>query len=412
MTQDINDRSVVITGIGMVTSLGLSAAETWSGLVAGKTRIRRIQRFDTEGLATKFGGELPDAYDGMELEAFPRRMQNQISPSARLGFICARQAMEDSGFTGAVYDPYRVAVVTGSGSTGLGDNSADLARPHYAVIRNMANAAAAWISIKHGLKGASLNVATACASGAFAVALGLDLIRQGRADAVVVVGMDRMLTRECLGVFGAILALSEANDTPEQASRPFDLRRTGFVMAEGGAALMLEAAGPARARGARLYARIRGAAMTSEAHNIVAPAMSGEEMARTMALALTDAGVSPEDIGYVNAHGTSTQLNDAIETQAIKLVFGAHAKRLAVSSVKSMLGHSIGGSGAIECAATALALHHRILTPTINQTDPDPACDLDYVPNVAREAPDLRVALSNSFGFGGHNCSIVLDRFP
>lgn len=411
MTQEINDRAVVVTGIGMVTSLGLNAAETWAGLAAGKTRIARIRRFDTEGLATRIGGELPDGFDAMELEEFPRRMQNQISPAARLAYICAKQALQDSGFSATARDPYRIAVITGSGTIGAGDTSADVARPNYAVIRNMANAASAWISIKHGFKGASFNVATACASGAFAAALGLDLIRQNRADAVVVVGMDRLLSRESLGVFGAILALSEANETPEQASRPFDLQRTGFVMADGGAAMILETAGMARARGARIYARVRGAAMVSESHNIVAPAATGEEMARTMSLAMADSGVAPEDIGYVNAHGTSTQLNDAIETQAVKLSFGDHARKLAISSQKSMLGHSIGGSGAIECAVTALTLYHRVITPTINQVERDPVCDLDYVPNTARQAPDLRVAISNSFGFGGHNCSIVLDRF-
>jgi 3-oxoacyl-[acyl-carrier-protein] synthase II len=272
----------------------------------------------------------------------------------------------------------------------------------------MLNALSACVSIEFGFKGPSFNVATACASGAFAIGLGYDYVRRA-GDICLAIGIDTMLLKETIDGFNQLLALSEENDHPEKASRPFDKRRSGFVISEGACALLLESYEHARRRGARIYALISGHASTSEGYNIVAPEPGGAEMAKTMDFALQRAGLPKEKIGYVNAHGTSTPHNDLAETRAIKLVFGENAYKIAVSSQKSMIGHSIGGSGGIECGVTALSLYHRRLTPTINYEEPDPECDLDYVPNKAREANGLEAAITNSFGFGGHNSTIVLE---
>src|SRR5437867_6884015 len=304
--------------------------------------------------------------------------------------------------------------MTGSGQTGYPEEG-DIVSLHqnpgrFSIIQQMANAMSGWISITYGFKGRSYNVATACASGAYAIGAAYEYIVSGRGDAALAVGADAMLSPQTIKGFNQLSALSERNEVPERASRPFDRNRDGFVLANGGAALMLEKESDARKRGARIYAVISGIGLCSEAYNIVAPKPSGEEMARTMLLALEDAGLSPDRVEYVSAHGTSTPQNDADESLAIKLAFGGHARRLAVSSQKSMTGHCVGGAGAIEAAVTALCLHHGILTPTINYETPDPVCDLDCVPNVAREAKALRVAISNSFGFGGHNATLVLQK--
>jgi 3-oxoacyl-[acyl-carrier-protein] synthase II len=405
---------VAITGLGMITCLGTSVGECWAQMLQGRTGIRRIMRFDPEECVTRFGGELPDKYYALEEAEFSKRMFKQTQSTTRLGFLCAKEALSDSGFSVEGHDPYRCAVITGSGQTGYqeeGDLVSLVKNPgRFVIIQQMANAMSAWISITHGFKGRSYNVATACASGAYAIASAYEYITSGRGDAVLVVGADAMLSPQTIKGFNQLSALSERNDLPERASRPFDRNRDGFVLASGGGAVMLERETAATKRGARIYAVIAGAHMCSEAYNIVAPKPSGEEMAKAMILALDDAGMTPDQVGYVSAHGTSTPQNDADETLAIKVAFGQHARELAVSSQKSMTGHSVGGAGAIECAATALCLYHGVVTPTINYETPDPLCDLDYVPNEAREVKGLKVAISNSFGFGGHNATLVLQR--
>jgi 3-oxoacyl-[acyl-carrier-protein] synthase II len=384
-------------------------------MLHGRTGIRTITRFDTSGCLTRFGGELPDKYYELEAGEFSKRMFKQTQRTTRLGILCAREALSDSGFSVDGHDPYRCAVITGSGQTGY-EEAEDVVTAYqnpgkFVIIQQMPNAMSGWISIAHGFKGRSYNVATACASGAYAIAVGYEHIVSGRGDAALVVGADIMLSPQAIKGFNQLAALSERNDSPETASRPFDRTRDGFVLANGGAALMLEREADARRRGARIYALLIGTAMCSEAYNIVAPKASGEEMARTISLALEDAGIAPQQVGYVSAHGTSTHQNDEDETLAIKAAFGAYARAgLAVSSQKSMTGHSVGGAGAIECVATALCLHHGVLTPTINYETPDPICDLDYVPNQTREVKNLRVAISNSFGFGGHNATLVLQK--
>lgn len=398
----------------MIHCGGCSRAECWEQMVAGRTGIARITRFDASDCVTQFGGQLPDAYYEMERAEFSKRMFKQTQPTTRLGFLCAQEAIRDSGFVVGRNDPYRCAVITGSGQTGYQEEE-DVAGPRpspgkFVVIQRMANALSGWISIHYGFKGRSYNVATACSSGAYAIAAACEYFASGRGDAALALGVDAMLSTHSLKGFNELAALSQRNDAPERASRPFDLDRDGFVLADGGAALMLERESAARKRGARIYALISGVALCSEAYNIVAPERSGVEMAKSMTLAMEDAGVTPAQVGYISAHGTSTVQNDADETTAVKAAFGDHARKLAVSSQKSMVGHTVGGAGAIDCATTALCLYHGVLTPTINYETPDPACDLDYVPNQAREAKDLSVALSNSFGFGGHNSTLVLEK--
>ncbi|WP_200250983.1 beta-ketoacyl-[acyl-carrier-protein] synthase family protein [Thiococcus pfennigii] len=405
------EKKVAVTGIGMITALGCSAPECWGGMLAGTSGIARIRRLDVSDCITQIGGELPDRYYEMEEQAFSRRLFKQTEVTTRLGILCGREAMADSGFSVEGRDPLACAVISGSGQTGYEETFDLNGEPgKFAIIQQMANALSGWLSIEYGFQGPSYNVATACASGAFAVAAAYRHIASGAGEAVLVIGVDAMVSPRAIKGFNQLAALSERNDDPQAASRPFDLERDGFVLANGGAALMLESEAAARRRGARIYALISGAGLCSESYNIVAPEPSGTAMAQAMTLAMQDGEIAPEQVQYISAHGTSTPHNDAAETAAIKKAFGEQARRLAVSSQKSMTGHTIGGAGAIECATTALCLHHGVITPTINYRTPDPRCDLDYVPNTAREAKDLTFALSNSFGFGGHNSTILIEK--
>ena len=408
---------VAITGIGMINSLGTSAPVCWSRMLRGETGIRTITHLDTSECGTKIGGELTDDYYEIERNEFSKRKFKQTQLPTRMGYLCAREAMQDSGFTVEGLEPYRCGSITGCGQAGYSENSEDgdaiamYKNPgKFIIIQQMPNALAGWLCIDYGLKGRSFNVSTACASGAHALASAWEYIESGRGDMMLVVGFDSLLTTLCIKGFNSLAAISRRNDAPEKAMRPFDRDRDGFVLANGGAALVLESEAVAAKRNARVYAYMTGAAMCTEAYNIVAPKPSGEEMARAMTEAMKTAGVSPEQVQYISAHGTSTLQNDADETAGIKMAFGAHAKKLQVSSQKSMTGHTIGGAGAIECAATALCLYHGVITPTINLDRPDTVCDLDYVPNETRQAKNLKVALSNSFGFGGHNATLVLEK--
>jgi 3-oxoacyl-[acyl-carrier-protein] synthase II len=404
-----SDQFVAITGIGMICPLGVGTEECWQNMLLGKSGIRRITRFDVSECRTQIGGELPDHYYELEKRTFPQRVFRRSILVSRLSILTAGQAIEDAGLPLTEVDTSKAAVITGCGGSTFGDEILRHQQTKKAIFSHeMLNALSACVSIEFGFKGPSFNVATACASGAFAVGLGYDYVRRG-GDICLAIGIDTMLLKETIDGFNQLLALSEENDHPEKASRPFDKRRSGFVISEGACALLLESYEHARRRGARIYALISGHASTSEGYNIVAPEPGGAEMAKTMDFALQRAGLPKEKIGYVNAHGTSTPHNDLAETKAIKLVFGENAYKIAVSSQKSMIGHSIGGSGGIECGVTALSLYHRRLTPTINYEEPDPECDLDYVPNKAREANGLEAAITNSFGFGGHNSTIVLE---
>lgn len=406
------DNLVVVTGIGMICPLGVSTGECWENMLAGKSGVRRITRFDASKCLTQIGGELPDKYFEMEKNALSRRVYKRSILPTRLAIISAKQALEDGEIELDKIDRGRVGVVTGCGGSTFGDQIVygDPTRKKFAFSHEMLNALSACISIEFGFKGPSFNVATACASGAFAVGMGYDYVRR-YGELCVVVGIDTMLFKETIDGFNQLMALSEDNEYPEKASRPFDRKRSGFVVSDGACALILESYDHAIQRGARIYAVMSGYAVTAEAFNIVAPEPEGKQMARTMELALRNAGIQKEKVGYINAHGTSTFHNDLAETRAIKRLFGNNAYKIPVSSQKSMIGHSIGAAGAIEFAVTALTLKHQEITPTINYEEPDPQCDLDFVPNKARKVNSLDVAITNSFGFGGQNATIVLERY-
>jgi 3-oxoacyl-[acyl-carrier-protein] synthase II len=402
---------VAITGIGMITPLGINANECWNNLVLGKSGIRRITRFNTDGLITQIGGEIPAEYFQAEKHLFSSDAIKQMIFPVRLSVYAVNLAIEDSGISRKEIQNTLTGVITGSGGSVYNDDvmfmseDADrLSAPNLEMLDSHATA----ISREFGFTGPSLNVATACSSGAYAVGLGYDCVVQTGFPCIAV-GVDTMVLKEKLNGFNQILAISENNAHPEKASRPFDKKRNGFVVSEGACALLLEPYEHAMKRHSRIYAVVSGYAATSEAYNIIAPEPEGIQMARTMENALEYAGVSPEKVGYINAHGTSTLYNDLAETRAIKRVFQKKAPFIPISSQKSMLGHSIGGAGTIEAGVTALSIYHQVITPTINLDYPDPNCDLDYVPNKARKVNSLRTAISNSFGFGGHNCTLVLQ---
>ena len=408
---DANKRIVAITGIGMICPLGLTTAECWENMLAGNSGIRRITRFDAGDCATRIAGELPAAYFQMEKDRLPTRFYKRSVLPTRLCLLVARQAVEDSALDVGEIDHRRASVITGCGGSTFGDQLA-ISKRNGKIIpysHDMLNMLSACVSIEFGFQGASFNVATACSSSAFAIQVAADRIKDS-ADVCLAIGVETVLHKDVVNAFSRMMALSEQNDEPEKASRPFDKHRSGFVMAEGACAIVLESLEHATRRGARIYALLSGAASTSEAYNIIAPQAEGKEMARTMELAIQNAGIAKESIGYISAHATSTVHNDVAETKAIKRVFGSAAYQIPISAQKSMIGHTIGAAGAIELGATALIVHNQVLTPTINYEFSDPECDLDYVANKARKVESLQAAISNSFGFGGHNATLVVER--
>ena len=410
------ERRVVITGLGLVTPLGIGTEETWSALCAGKSGVGEITRFDTSAYATKIAAEVK----GFNAEDYmPKKEANRTELFIAYAVAAARMALEDSQLTIDKTNGHRVGVITGCGLGGL----AMLEKTAY-VVQNMGpkkaspffipliigNMAPGMISIQFGAKGPNSSVATACAAGTHAIGNAIDAIKLGRADAMITGGVESVVTPTCIAGFGAMKALSKRNDDPEKASRPFDKNRDGFVVGEGSGILILESLEHALERGARIYAEIGGFGMSGDGYHMTAPPPDGDGAVRCMQAALDDAGIKGDAIGYINAHGTSTQLNDLYETRAIKTVFGDTADKTPISSTKSMTGHLLGGSGGIETVFTALAIDRGILPPTINLENPDDECDLDYVPLVARET-QVEYAMTNSFGFGGTNASLILKRY-
>ena len=400
---------VVITGLNIISSLGLNCDDNWANLSAGKSGIRAITLFDPSGSESRIAGQVPEAFEEYAARFCKKRITGQMTRVTRMAFVCAAEAIERSGVDFAAMDRSRCGVIIGAVSTGNSSVEKGTS-PRNRIVKCMSNAMPAWISIHYGLEGPSYTVNTACASSGFAMALGFDLIRSGAADLVIAGGADSTVNPEEIAGFNEMYALSTSADEPEKASRPFTRNRDGFVIGEGAGILVLESERSALARGARIRAEMAGYALTSEAYNIMAPRKDGEGMAETMARALRHAGVRPDEVDYINAHGTSTMLNDLYETMAIKKVFGARSGSIPVSSVKSMIGHTIAAAGAIEAAATVLSIEHGVITPTINYDMPDPDCDLDYVPNNSRKQK-IDVAISNSFAFGGHNATIVLKKY-
>ena len=409
-------RRVVITGLGMVTPLGNDVDSTWDSLVAGESGAGPITQFDTSGYSVRFACELKgfDPTDWME-----RKQARRMDRFAQMALSAARMAEQDSGLSIAA-DPARIGAAVATGIGGLGafedcfqnllERGPDRTSP-FSIIQIIPNMAAAWVSMELGTQGPLATETTACAASNMAIGDGLDAIRLGRADAMICGGTEAPVTRVGVAGFSAMRALSQRNDDPQRGSRPFDLDRDGFVMGEAGAMLVLEELEHAQARGAKIYAEVLGYGTSSDATHVTEPDPSGVNPARAMRMALADAGVDPGEVGYVNAHGTSTPLGDPAETRVLKLAFGEeHAARTPVSSTKGATGHCLGAAGAVEAIFTILALERGVLPPTINYETPDPECDLDYIPNEARPQ-QVEIGVSNSFGFGGHNACVVFRRW-
>ena len=405
-------RRVVITGIGAVTPIGADVESTWDAMLHGRGGIGRITRFDPAPYESQIAGEVKD-FDPTKY--MDRKDARRTDRFAQLAVAAASQAMTDGGLDLAK-DPERIGVAIATGVGGLEtlieqvllmEKRGPSRLSPFLVPMLMANAGSAQISMQFGLKGPNVTHVSACASSAHAIGESAEMIRRGQADVMVAGGAEAAVLPLAIGAFSTMHAMSRRNDDPEHASRPFDKDRDGFCLSEGSAAVILEEREHAVARGARIYGELVGYGATADAYHITSPSPEGEGNARAMEMALAQAGLRPSEIGYINAHGTSTQPNDREETAAIKKVFGEHAYRLLVSSTKSMTGHLLGAAGALEAIACLLAMRDGRIPPTINYTTPDPALDLDYVPNIARDVK-VTAALSNSMGFGGHNASLVL----
>jgi 3-oxoacyl-[acyl-carrier-protein] synthase II len=383
-----------------MTALGLDLDSSWQGLVAGRTPFRRFTLFDPEGLAAPFGGQLPDGADDVFSRTIKPRRRAQMTRGTMITVSVARMALADAGLDMAALDRDRVGVVVGGTGTGYAPRTNDI--DEHRILRNMASAPAAWVNLQEKIAGPSLVVSTACASGAYALHVAMGLIASGQCDVVVAGAGDSAISWLDVQGFCSLMALSEDAHDPGRASRPFSRDRNGFVMGEGGGMLVLESPAHAAGRRARVYAELSAPGLCAETYNIVSPEPDGKGMARAMRLALGNAGLAPAAVDYVNAHGTSTPLNDLYETRAIKQVFGEHARHMPVSSTKSMTGHCLSAAAGVEAVICCKALCENTIPPTANLTDPDPECDLDYVPLTSRRAT-LTHVMSNSFGFGGQN---------
>ena len=414
--ENFPERRVVVTGIGLVSPLGVGTDKNWQALLRGESGIGPLTRFDTSRHATRFGGEV-SGFD--PLLFMDRKEVRKMDLFVQFAMAAAHLAVEDSGIPPADLEGEQTGTYVGSGIGGLGsieethkvmlEKGPERVSPFF-LIQTIINEASGQISIRYKAKGPNSATATACSTATHAIGDSFRMIARGDADVMIAGGAEAPLTPLSVAGFNAMKAISERNDAPQKASRPFDARRDGFVMGEGAGILILEELGRALKRDARIYGEVVGYGMTSDAYHVAAPAPDGDGAVRVMRRAMEDAGVRPEDVQYLNAHGTSTPFNDKTETMAIKKAFGAHASRLAVNSTKSMTGHLLGAAGGLEAGITALCLFHQIMTPTINYEFPDPECDLDYVPNEARKA-EIVHAISNSFGFGGTNGSLLFKRF-
>ncbi len=410
-------RRVVITGMGAVSVIGTGLQTYWQNLKAGKSGIRRITQFDASKFPCQIAGEVPDFDPSLYMD---RKEARRVPRSAQFGFAAAKLAVEDARLPTPLAEPERSGVAFGTAIGGLdrASEGIDIIRSQgydrlnpFVVPTSLVNTSAYLVSQGFQALGPSTTIGTACATGTQAVGEGLEMIRRGTADLVLAGGTEGLIADFAIGGFCAMRALPiNYNDNPEKASRPFDKDREGFVYSEGAAVLILESLEHALARGARIYAEVAGQASSSDGFHMAQPDPEAAGPARAMKWAIADAGLTPAEVDYINAHGTSTPLNDLTETRAIKAVFGDQAYKVAISSVKSMLGHAMGASGALEAIACAMTLYEGIIPPTINYTTPDPELDLDYVPNAARKA-DVQVALSNSFGLGGQNACVVLKKY-
>lgn len=406
----------VITGMGVVSPVGNQLDEFWNNLIEGKSGIGLLTRFDTANLPTKVAGEVKNFEP---TEWINKKESRHMDRFAQFAMAAAKMALQDSGLDLEKVDKERAGTVMGCGIGGvttfeeqkevLMSKGSGRVTPFF-VPMLISNMAAAHLSIEFGLQGSSMTIVTACASATNAIGEALRIIQRGEADVIFCGGTEAPITHLAFAGFCAAKTMSTEKENPEQASRPFDKRRSGFVMGEGAGVLILESLEHAEARGAHIYAELAGYGSTSDAYHITTPIPGGAGAIRAMRLALKDAGVNNEDVDYINAHGTSTGPNDSTETAAIKAVFGSYAPKLAISSTKSMTGHLMGAAGAIEAIICAISIERGEIPPTTNYGEPDPECDLDYVPNIARKQ-EVNVAMSNSLGFGGHNATVVLKKF-
>jgi 3-oxoacyl-[acyl-carrier-protein] synthase II len=412
-----NNRRVVVTGMGALTPIGNSLSEYWEGLSTGRSGAATITRFDASDYDTKFACEVKNFDPNNYMD---RKSANRMDMFTQFGVAASEMALKDSGIDLTKTDLDRFGVVYGSGIGGMWtyqkqqETMFETGGPHrispFFVPMLISDICAGLISMRNGLKGPNYATTSACATSNNAIADAVMLIQRGIADVMVSGGAEAVICPMGVGGFNAMKAMSTRNDAPEKASRPFDKERDGFVMGEGAGTLIIESLEHAQARGAKIYAELAGFGATADAHHITQPAPGGEGAVRSMRMSLKDAGISPDEIDYINVHGTSTPQGDISETEAIKTVFGDHARKVAISSTKSMTGHLLGAAGAVEAIATVLAIHNQVAPPTINLEFPDPECDLDYVPNVARPMK-IRAAMSNGFGFGGHNATLVFKKF-
>lgn len=410
------ERRVVVTGMGAITPFGVSVDVLWDNLIQGRSGISPVSIFDTTGFDIRFGGEIPDFKPRDHID---RKLVKRLDRYAQLALVACAEATEQAGISGDTIDPSRLSVVFGSGIGGLNELEQQNERlltkgpskvSAFTIPKLMVNAAAGNIAIAHGAKGLSIAVSSACASATNAMGEALRHIRLGLADAIITGGSEAALTPLALAAFSSMKALSSRNDDPQRASRPFDRDRDGFVLAEGGGALVFEELEHAKKRGVPIFAEVIGFASTCDAEHITQPSENGEGAAAAMRAAVHDAGIAADAVDYVNAHGTSTPLGDRAETVAIRKVFGDAADKLIVSSTKSAIGHSLGASGGIELIACIRAIQQSVVPPTINLDNPGEGCDLDCCANTARDRR-IDVAMSNSFGFGGHNACIVVRRY-
>jgi len=412
----VENRKVVVTGMGVVSPIGSTLQKFWESLQAGRCGIARIEGFDPTDFSAQIAGEVKD-FDANDF--IPRKEQRRMDRFCHFAIAAARMAMDEADFDREVEDPTRMGAIVGSGIGGLKtleeQHSKLLAKgpsrcSPFMIPQMITNMASGHVAIEHKLQGPNYAVVSACATAAHAIGAALHAIQRNEADVMLAGGAEAAVTALGIGGFAAMKALSTRNDDPQTASRPFDKERDGFVMGEGAAVLVLEEYEHAKARGAEIYCEVAGVGQTCDGYHMTAPVESGEGATRAMLMAMNAAGINPEDVDYINAHGTSTPLNDKIETRAIKGALGEElARKVMISSTKSMTGHLLGAAAGVEAIACAMAIRHGIVPPTINQINPDPECDLDYVANEARKA-EVKVALNNSLGFGGHNACVCMRK--
>lgn len=410
------ERRVVITGIGLVSPLGIGTKKNWDALLKGKSGVSRISRFDVSDYTSKIAGQVPDFNP---LDFLDKKEARKMDLFIQFAYAAAEIAVKDSGIDPASLRGERTGVYVGSGIGGIGiiedthkkllEKGPGRVTPFF-LVSTIINEASGQISIKYGAMGPNSATATACSTSTHSIGDSFRIIARGDADVMISGGAEAPVTPLGVAGFCAMRALSVRNDEPEKASRPFDAERDGFIVSEGAGIIVVEELGKALKRGANIYAEVVGYGMSADAYHVTAPSLDGEGAVLCMSKAIADGGIDPEEIDYINAHGTSTPYNDKIETLAIKKVFGDHAYKVGVNSTKSMTGHLLGAAGALEAGFSALCLKDQIMPPTINYENPDPECDLDYIPNKARPA-EVRYALTNSFGFGGTNGSLVLKRY-